>query len=203
MSRQRAVSVDEVLTRAEQQFQRHGYHATSIQALVDCTGVGRGSIYQTFASKRGLYVNSLRRYIGSLEQRFRALHDQPSSRSAILSVFGSLNETRDGCFLVNASVELAPHDREIAQIVAEPLQEIEKVFVGLIEQGQATGELPPGVDPGLTAQGLLALYVAWCVLNRCGAAGPPRRDFARLAGALLTDSNPTEGAPWEDRERLP
>ena len=63
MSRTRRVSVDEVLVRAGQQFQRHGYHATSIQALVDCTGSGRGSIYDVFDSKRDLFIRALRRYI--------------------------------------------------------------------------------------------------------------------------------------------
>ncbi|MCY4482169.1 MAG: TetR/AcrR family transcriptional regulator [Spirochaetaceae bacterium] len=190
MSRHRIVSVDEVRTRAEQQFQRYGYHATSIQTLVDCIGVGRGSIYDTFDSKRGLYVSALRRYVRSLEQRFRALHDQPSPRAAILSVFESwMKESRDGCFLVNTSVELAPHDGEIAQIVANSLQEIENVFVRLIGQGQASGEILPAVDPVLTARGLLALYITLCVLTRSGSDESSRRDFAGMAGAMLTDHN--------------
>ena len=190
MSRHRIVSVDEVRTRAEQQFQRCGYHATSIKTLVDCIGVGRGSIYDTFDSKRGLYVSALRRYIRSLEGRFRALHDQPSPRAAILSVFENwMNESRDGCFLVNASVELAPHDAEIAQIVANSLQEIEKVFVRLIDQSQASGEILPAVDPGLTACSLLALYIALSVLTRSGSDETSRRDFAGMAGAMLTNRN--------------
>ncbi len=190
MSRHRIVSVDEVRTRAEQQFQRDGYHATSIQTLVDCIGVGRGSIYDTFDSKRGLYVSALRRYVRSLEGRFRALHDQPSPRAAILSVFESwMKESRDGCFLVNTSVELAPHDGEIAQIVANSLQEIENVFVRLIGQGQASGEILPAVDPVLTARGLLALYITLCVLTRSGSDESSRRDFAGMAGAMLTDHN--------------
>ena len=201
MSRKRSVSVDEILARAERQFQRHGYHATSIQALVDCTGVGRGSIYRTFDSKRGLYISSLRRYVRSLEQRFRALHDRRSSRAAILSVFDSLmKESHDGCFLVSASVELAPHDREIAQIVADSAQAIEKVFVRLIDQGQATGEINAAIDPRLTARELLALYIAWCVVNRSGFDESSVGDFARLPGALLTGRSPVEVTPWEDRE---
>ena len=192
MSRSRRVSVDMVLARAMQQFQRHGYYATSIQELVDCTGVGRGSLYNTFDSKRGLFITALRHYIKIHQQRLNALLDQPSPRAATLSVFENLIEgPRDGCFLVNTSVELSPHDREIAQIVSETFHEIEQFFLRSIGQGQAAGEILHAGDSALTAQGLIDLYIALCVLVRSGSDQSSQRDVVRLAAGLLTDPNPT------------
>ncbi|MDE2901470.1 MAG: TetR/AcrR family transcriptional regulator [Chloroflexota bacterium] len=145
MSRKRTVSVDVVLSRSMRQFHRHGYHATSVQTLVDCTGIGRGSLYNSFHSKRRLFICALRRYISTRQQLLDAALDQPSARGAILGVFERLIEqSRDGCFVVNTSVELAPHDREIAQVVAEAFHETEQLFLRLIDQGQATGDVAPG-----------------------------------------------------------
>ena len=76
----RTVSVDAVLSRAMRQFHRHGFHATSVQNLVDCTGIGRGSLYGSFHSKRGLFICALRRYIKNRHQHLTAALDQPSCR---------------------------------------------------------------------------------------------------------------------------
>lgn len=40
-------------------FRRDGYAASSIEQLVDATGVHRGSLYATFGSKRGLFLRVL------------------------------------------------------------------------------------------------------------------------------------------------
>ena len=53
---------DEVADAAMQVFWRRGYAATSVQDLVDGTGLGRGSLYNAFGSKQGLYEAALRRY---------------------------------------------------------------------------------------------------------------------------------------------
>jgi TetR/AcrR family transcriptional repressor of nem operon len=42
-------------------FRRHGYAATSIEQIVEATGVHRGSLYATFGNKRGLFLRVLER----------------------------------------------------------------------------------------------------------------------------------------------
>ena len=178
--------IDDLLTKALQPFLRHGYHATSIETFVNSTGIGRGSIYNTFDSKRGLFIHALRHYIKTRQQRLQALLDLPSPRAAILIVFERMiEESPDGCFIVNTSVELSPHDREIAQIVSEALNETEQLFRCLIEHGQVAGEILSAVDPALTARGLLGLYLGLCVLIRAGSGAGALRELVRQASARL------------------
>lgn len=137
MARPRRISTEEILTSAMTRLRRYGYHASSVQDLVDCTGAGRGSLYQTFGSKRGLFIAALRHYITIHQQRLNALLDLPSPSTEILSVFESLIEgSRDGCFLVNTSVELSPHAQEIAQTVSESFTKSRSSFFRLISQGR-------------------------------------------------------------------
>ena len=186
MPKPRLVSVDTALARAQRQFLRHGYHATSIQTLVDCTGLGRGSIYDTFGSKRGLFITALRHYTAIRHQRLNSLLDRPSPRAAILSVFErTIEDSPDGCFIVNTSVELSPHDPEIAHIVNAALHETEQLFLHLIDRGRTSGEIPSSLDPPLIAHGLLGLYLGLCVLIRNGAAESALLDLVRQATALL------------------
>ena len=53
---------DEVLEKAVRLFHNKGYNATSMQDLVDATGLNRSSIYNSFGSKKELYQQSLRAY---------------------------------------------------------------------------------------------------------------------------------------------
>ncbi|MGD9921955.1 MAG: TetR/AcrR family transcriptional regulator, partial [Pseudorhodoplanes sp.] len=53
---------DEVLEKAMRAFWDRGYEATSLQDLVDHTGINRGSLYATFGDKHALFIAALRRY---------------------------------------------------------------------------------------------------------------------------------------------
>ena len=59
---QKSFDSDAALQKAMEAFWARGYEATSMQDLVDCMGLGRGSLYATFGGKRSLFVQALRRY---------------------------------------------------------------------------------------------------------------------------------------------
>lgn len=61
MGRPRQFDEDEAIARAAAVFRERGYASTSIDHLVEATGVHRGSLYGIFASKRGLFVRVLER----------------------------------------------------------------------------------------------------------------------------------------------
>ena len=66
MGRQRGYDEGEVLARSAETFLRAGYEGTSVEELVGSTGLHRGSLYQAFGSKRGLFVSCLRRQVSEL-----------------------------------------------------------------------------------------------------------------------------------------
>lgn len=185
-------SVEKALSMTMYQFWTAGFYGISIQDLVDHMGIRRSSLYNTFKSKQALYLRILRLYTDSHLQRFRALLEWPSPRSAILNVFGGnmvYEHSRDGCFLVNASVDRAPHDPAIADIVSHAFRELVQIFQQLIERAQAASEIHPSVVTGEAAQGLLHSYIALCVLIRSGADGPALREVGRQALLNNTQSS--------------
>ena len=64
MPRTRQFDRDGVVETAMNLFWLYGYDATSIQDLVDATGVERGSLYHAFNSKAGLFAAALDHYSG-------------------------------------------------------------------------------------------------------------------------------------------
>ncbi|MGI9508002.1 MAG: TetR/AcrR family transcriptional regulator [Geminicoccaceae bacterium] len=158
---------DNALTKAMEAFWARGYEATSMQDLVDCTGIGRGSLYATFGDKHSLFVQALRLY----DQRHRAdwterLAELPSGRSAIMAVFDGVivsaldGGCRNGCLLMNTALELSPHDREVGEIVCQCLVHMEHFFCEQLKRAKAANDVPADLSPGETAKALLALLVS-------------------------------------------
>ena len=52
----------EVLKKAKAVFTEKGYNGTSMDDLVQATGLSRSSIYDTFGDKHGLFLKTLDQY---------------------------------------------------------------------------------------------------------------------------------------------
>ena len=62
MARTEVFNREDVLQRAKNIFWLKGYNGTSMQDLVDATGLNRSSIYNSFGSKMELYEKTLLKY---------------------------------------------------------------------------------------------------------------------------------------------
>ncbi len=181
-----------VLEKAMHAFWARGYEATSIRDLVACMGINRGSIYATFHDKRNLFLLALEHYDTRYRRALLAdLRRQASPREAITRLFDDVVEQAlresggAGCMLINAAVEMAPHDKGVAAAVARGLEETELFFEQLISSGQRKGEFSPAIDAGETAAVLLGLLTALRVLARGGAQRAKLESLASQAKALL------------------
>ncbi len=178
-------------------FWRRGYGATSMDQLMGCMGIGRGSIYNAFGNKRALFICALRHYIGT-GGALRSVQSPRSPTQAIMMAFEHIvgtamaNGAHDGCLVVNTALELAPHDEEIAQIVNEVFAETERLFRTKLDEAIAAGEVPATVDAPQTAQTLLALSIAMLVLVRSRPEEHLLRSIAHQARALLRCPDQTE-----------
>ena len=58
-----------VLENAMQQFWREGYEASSVQKLLDATGINRGTLYNSFGDKDTFFTLCIDRYNKKLKNR--------------------------------------------------------------------------------------------------------------------------------------
>jgi AcrR family transcriptional regulator len=63
---------EEILDIAAQLFAQHGYANTDVQAVADTLGVGKGTIYRYFPSKRELFLGAVDRGMALLRARVEA-----------------------------------------------------------------------------------------------------------------------------------
>ncbi|HFD81384.1 MAG TPA: TetR/AcrR family transcriptional regulator [Gammaproteobacteria bacterium] len=184
--------VDEALGKAMRAFWSKGYEATSMRDLVDAMGVNRGSLYATFGDKRALFIEALRRYsdreVSAVLSRARSGR---SPREAVQALFDEVTadagggRNRDGCFLVNTALELAPHDADIAKLVSSGFEVIQGFFRERIKEGQALGEINAAVDARDVARMLLAALIGIRVISRSWPDQSLLNSIAAQAMALL------------------
>lgn len=173
MPREKNFDTEQVLRLAMETFWANGYDATSMQDLVDVTGVNRASLYATYGDKRDLFLASLRKYDDVVRQRLMrelATRYQPEEtiRQLFLAFADQLREPGRnwGCFLTNTALELAPHDSDIGAIVSAAQMDLELFFREQIERGRDSGEFSRALDVEQAARGVLASLLGSLVLVR-------------------------------------
>ncbi len=181
-----------VLEKAMDVFWERGYEAVSIEDLVGCTGIGRGSLYDTFGDKHSLYLAAFDRYLRAARAQTVALLDWEGTLPEVLAhLFQTYidvllgDPARRGCFLVNASLEMAPHDPEVAQKVQAAYASIEDAFCTFLVTAQEAGEFDSTRDPRQLARFLMGTLVSIRVLARTNTPRGTLEDIARTAVSVF------------------
>ena len=148
MARTKDFDEDEVLEKAINLFWYKGYNGTSMQDLVDGLGISRSSLYDTYGDKHTLFIKALETYQGSSSGKMcNIVSNTTSAKEAIkrLLEFTTVELLSDkehkGCFSVNAEIEVAPHDKEVSDMICQSEQQVENAFYMAIKKGQDSGEI--------------------------------------------------------------
>ncbi len=188
MARPQEFDRDQVVDRAVEVFWRKGFEATSIRELVEATGLNRGSLYNTFGDKAGLFEAALERYMaGAPPQHVLAAAETGPPRQVIGEFFARLVELgasdtqRRGCLMTNPAAELAARDERVAAQVAEAMQGLEEALFRLIERGQETGEIAPWRDPRALAQFLVASAQGLLIIGKVNRNRAALEHIAEIA----------------------
>jgi len=148
MARTKDFDENEVLNKAIAIFWHKGYNGTSMQDLVDGLGISRSSLYDTYGDKHTLFIKALESYqcAGSAKICGIINNSDPAKetiKKLMELIAGELldDQKHKGCFMVNAEVEVAPHDPEVSKMVCQNDQQVEEALYQVIKKGQETGEI--------------------------------------------------------------
>jgi TetR/AcrR family transcriptional repressor of nem operon len=162
----------EALERAMQLFWLHGYRGAGLADLLTQMGISRQSLYDTFGNKRMLFIRVIQHYRASQLGQALALLERDGSPlenvRAVARFFEKLASDPDGrgCLVANALVELGPHDPEIAALLEETLELLQRGLLRALRQARRRGELPAGKSPSAISQALTNSLVGMAVLGR-------------------------------------
>ncbi len=124
--RPRSFDPDVALRSAGERFRTQGFAATSLDDLVDATGLARPSLYAAFGDKKALYLAALAGTAARAEKAFAALADsRPTLREAVTNILtftieGYLTGERgpSGCIVISTAPPEATTDPEVRAALA-------------------------------------------------------------------------------------
>lgn len=171
--RTKEFETDEIADAAMHVFWRHGYAATSVQDLVEGTGLSRSSLYSTFQSKQGLYQKALQRYeLLTTLNNVKLLSGSGSPKALIRQLLvnvveDELNDVEHkGCLVANACLELSGHDEDVTQFVVSNLQKLQHALENLLIKAQQSGEIASTQNPRALASFFLNTMQGLRVLGK-------------------------------------
>ncbi|MET8288549.1 TetR/AcrR family transcriptional regulator [Streptomyces sp. NPDC005132] len=189
MARLREFDTETAVEAAMGAFQCNGYDGTSIQDLVEATGVGRGSLYAAFGSKEGLYLAAMDRY----RERYalplvEILRQGAPGRELLHNVLvGAIDDiVRDGsrraCLIVGAVVGRIADDPQVTSHVRSTTELLENALYQVVAEAQADGQLSGKRDARDLARYLVMTMHGLRVM---GAVNPDRASLMAIAEAAL------------------
>jgi len=182
---------EQALRAAIDVFWSKGFEAASLEDLVTAMSIGRQSLYNTYGDKRGLFLQAVAAQIDTyadiLRKHFAA--DLPV-KTLFSSWFNGISQRseqqkRQGCLLINTSMELAGRDQEIADLMVRNHRNQETIFYDALRKAVARGELPASFDCRETAQYLVGCATGMIVLAKADPNSPSLESMAKLALQVL------------------
>ena len=141
---------DLVMENVMELFWKKGYNGTSMQDLVDVTGLNRSSFYNSFGDKFSLYEEALKKYqIQQNKLLQESFTEAKSPKQAIISLFRGISDdirsgNSKGCMLTNCTSELSWEDERVKNFLIDNKDKVVELFSTLIRSSQEKGEI--GLD---------------------------------------------------------
>lgn len=149
---------EEILQKIIAVFWDKGYHGTSMQDIVEASGLNRSSIYNSFGDKHQLFLEALKEYQKqSHDFSLSLLKSKQSPRQIIKSILESgtvrpTENSKKGCLLVNCTSEVN-EDQAVKEFMTDNLNVMVSFLTELVREGQRLGEFGKSHGPDS-----LALY---------------------------------------------
>ena len=153
----------ELVGAAVDLFGRKGFHATSLQEIVQAAGVTKGAFYHHFRSKEHVlheihdvfvdqYLETASTIVEAPGTPVERLHELMHSLVLVVARYGP-----------NVAVffrERSVLQGERAEQVQRKRDEVSRIYVDLVAEGVRSGDFRPDLDPQVAAFGLLGI-AAW------------------------------------------
>jgi len=176
MARPVEFEYNDVLNNAMEQFWREGFEASSVQKLLDVTGINRGTLYNSFGDKDTFFKACLDHYNKQVAKDLDAsLNNADLAPWAAvekyfdLTVLSVSNKQRSmGCLLVNSYCESINYNKDIQKIVRASFAVIRKALLKRMKEAGKDGKLKKGVSPEFAVDALINTLYGLRVNSRDG-----------------------------------
>ena len=171
--REREFDRNEALNKAMNLFWQRGYFDTSVQDLVEHTGVARSGLYGEFGDKKELFLTALDQYhntvahdaLGKLTRPGAGIKELKSFFAGVVRSAGS-NTPHPGCLICNTAIEFGRTDTDVNDKIKQHFNGLRKYFRRAAENAIQQGKLDRKFDAPAYGDFLMGVMQGACVLAR-------------------------------------
>jgi AcrR family transcriptional regulator len=192
---------DHLLAVAQRMFCERGFHAVSVDAILEEAGVARMTLYKNFGSKEDLIVATLKREDRMFRQWLVSAVEAQSNHSEdrVLGLFDALHDrfASDGyygCAFIRASIEYPAPAHPVHRAAREHKEMIRSYLRGL-----AAGV--EGTDPVTLSEQLYLLFEGAITASQLHGEPWPA-EYARRAAEKLLAGSFIKSRPFAKRNKV-
>ena len=181
----------EVLETIQSVFWDNGYTATSLDDIMQSTGLGKGSLYGAYGSKQEMYLLAFADYcqwaVGDIAERLRGSDADAivRLRAYIAAAAKGGAGARRGCMLAKGTAEVAARSPDVDRIIERTFKAMEREIVGCVRQAQSAGDIGADRDARTIGVTLLAVVRGMGALAQAGMSSASLSLAAQGALGLL------------------
>jgi AcrR family transcriptional regulator len=169
-------------------FETNGFHATSMDDIVEAAGMSVGGVYRYFPGKDAIIAAIAEEVVGGLTETITALlarEQVPSLSQAVRQLLVQIDALADGPGRLALTVwGEAQRDPQLARIAAGAAATMRSAIFDLVGMAHDSGQLPPETDVLALAQVVLSSVGGYLLQRRIiGDVDPDR--YADAVSALL------------------
>jgi len=176
-----------------EQFWREGYEASSVQKLLDCTGINRGTLYNSFGDKDTFFKSCVDQYNKITEGQIEATLKNPDmgALESVEAFFDEavLNTTSKqrsmGCLLVNSVCESINYDKEMRKVIRSSIAVVRKALTARLKEAHRARKLKKGVSAEFAVEVLMNNLYGVRVNSRDGKAPRQLKELIRFTISSL------------------
>jgi TetR/AcrR family transcriptional repressor of nem operon len=180
--------------KAMRLFWRLGYVAASSRELLAAMGIGEGSFYNTFKSKKNAYLESLKLYNATISRkRGEAFIAAPTGQLGIRALFKSVLDCLDDpdapsrlCLMAASITREVMDEPDLRNYVQNEFANVVKLVTERLSADKESGLLPPDFEPNLVAP-IIVTYLQG--VFRMALISYDRADLDQQMNLFLTGLN--------------
>ena len=184
----------EILQRGFEVMYSKGYHATSIQDIVDAAGIPKGSFYHYFRTKQQFTLDALALYTDLLNQEMsKILMDTrlPPLKRILKLYQDRINFYHShnyglGCFAGNLTQEVADTNESLRVAVDAFFIQNRSLIVDCLNEAQHNGELPTSHNTEDMAEFIVNSYEGALLRMKSVHSAKPLFTFQKFLEELLS-----------------
>jgi len=173
MARTKQYKDEDVIQKAMDLFWRNGYEATSVRMLEKEMGINQFSIYSSFGSKNGVFLESIKVYKSRLNSIRNKLKESGNGVPGIKQFyydfleFTKENDINKGCLVCNTLSELGNKAKPELQLeLMKFTEEIRELFLNNLKQENNKSQESIEREANFLMTSILGLSMGSRILNK-------------------------------------